>query len=179
METTPRRGRKLPLKGTAKHQRELEGNLTSLTAPSARRSDRSGAQIRSTHGRCRAGHPFTQPQNFRRSGIGIFQYRSWLKHYHGAGGEPVTLGNWETRENRDIQKQLAARQSAPGCYEYADVARRWGWNVRFFPVAALRCAPRLLQNCGLVHSILLRKASSITDGPKQQHDGGENSHSAQ
>ena len=48
--------------------------------------------------------------------------------------------------------------------------------MRFLLVAAQMGTPGFLQQRRLMRSILRRKASSITDGPKQKHDGGEGSH---
>jgi hypothetical protein len=140
---------------------------------------RSGARIRSTHRGGGAGHPFTHSRNVGRTGIVARQFLRWLTLHCFAGSKPITFWHQQTKENRTVQNQRATRQGSTGLDKIAQTARCcWcrGRNIRLILLAALMCTPLFIRGSRLMHSILLTEASSITDGPKQEHDGGKNSH---
>ena len=180
MKTTPRRGRRLPLEGTAKHQREL--GLKPHPSPSRHRrggrrdqaqgfGPRTGAAVLAIHSHIRGtrGGPVSGPSS---SGADSSSTTVLAVHQSLSG-----TGRQKKTGTSKIMGPLG--QGAPGFDKIAQAARgQWGRrrHIRFLLVAALMRTPCLLRLRGIMRSILLRKASSITDGPKQKHDGGEGSH---
>ena len=82
---------------------------------------------------------------------------------------------YKLEKERSIQNHRLHEKRATRMDELANIIRGQGvlkGRVLGFLAAAV--------GYGLLieFSILLRKASSITDGPKQKHDGGNRSHSA-
>ena len=82
---------------------------------------------------------------------------------------------YKLEKERSIQNHRLHEQCATTLNELANLIRGQGiLKRRVLSLLAAAVGYVLL----VEFSILLRKASSITDGPKQKHDGDNRSHSA-
>ncbi len=133
--------------------------------------------MRSTHRRCRAGHPFTHSQDFRRSGIWDEHPCRFIRPPFHPHREPLRVRDWQADENGSIQQIRASWRGTAVFNEFADATGRERHRIGgpgFLPMKAPVCAGFL--PVMIVSSVLLRQATSIRDGPEQKHDGGEDSH---
>lgn len=90
-------------------------------------------------------------------------------------GKEVKIIYYKLEKKRGIQNYWLHEQCATTLNEFANLIRGQGiLKRRVLSLLAAAVGYGLL----VEFSILLRKASSITDGPKQKHNGGNRSHLA-